>query len=254
MRADRQKIFWALVLLLVVGYSLGRPTLERWLGRPLPGFGQAQLPDAKGDPSDPEQSPGSETAGSSTGKRSRSSDSSAEREPAGGSGRASTGRASTGSTGAGKSSPAGRAVESSERGGKAAAENQSEDFFVDLGRNRLQSPAGLIYAMGPGGEHRVDHVLRHAKDDPGRPVHSVFDGTREEILATIDEAWELAQKGGRGVQKSEQDGQTEYTIRMNRRIGYEGGRSGREKNYPDLMRLKLIIQDGNRVITAYPFR
>lgn len=108
--------------------------------------------------------------------------------------------------------------------------------------------------MGANREHRLDHVLRHAEDDPSRPVHGVFEGSREEILQMIDEAWSLAQKGGRGVQASESDGQSEYTVRLDRNTGYEGGQSGKRNNHPRLQRIRLVVQDGNRIITAFPCR
>ena len=70
-------------------------------------------------------------------------------------------------------------------------QNQSGDFLRSVGGNKFESPEGLLYTMGPRGEHRVDHVLRHGRDMPERPVHSVFDGDRNEILALIDEALSL---------------------------------------------------------------
>ena len=57
-------------------------------------------------------------------------------------------------------------------------------------KNRLRSPAGLVYGESKG-EHRVDHVMRHASDNKDRPVHSVFNGSKREILEMIDEAYEL---------------------------------------------------------------
>ena len=74
---------------------------------------------------------------------------------------------------------------------------RSSEFFVSIGRTQLQSPAGLIYGMGGGGEHRVDHVMRHAKDDPSRPSHGVFDGDKESILRLIDEAYEMVKGNSR---------------------------------------------------------
>lgn len=126
-------------------------------------------------------------------------------------------------------------------------------YLKDIGRNRFQSPAGLLYTMGPNREHRIDHILRHAEDESTRPVHSVFDGSREEILATIDEAYELVKAKSPRVRSSRSDGNDEYKIRMNRKVGYEGGQGGKRKGYPPLTNIKLIL-DGNRIITAYPFR
>ncbi len=189
---DKQKTLWAVVLLLVVGYVYGRPTLEKMIGRPLPSFGL---------------NPGEQV-----------------------------------------DEPANRTGEQKKTG------DDAREFFTDLGRNRLKSPAGLVYGMGPGGEHRVEHVMLHAQDDPARAVQSVFNGTREEILELVDEAWMLAKKGGRGIDISTEDDRVAYTVSMNRVIGYEGGKTGKSKNFPKLKRLRLIIEDEDELISAYPFR
>jgi hypothetical protein len=57
------------------------------------------------------------------------------------------------------------------------------------------------------------------------------------------------------VQKRDaDDGRVEYTVRLSRSIGYEGGQQGRRNDHPKLNRLKLIVEDGNELITAYPVR
>ena len=107
--------------------------------------------------------------------------------------------------------------------------------------------------MGPRGEHRVDHVLRHGRDMPERPVHSVFEGGRNDILAVIDEAYSLVKSNSPRARSSNSRGNDEHTVRMQRKVGYEGGQKGKRKGYPALENVKLIL-DGNRVITAYPSR
>jgi hypothetical protein len=121
------------------------------------------------------------------------------------------------------------------------------------GPRTWQSPAGLIYTMGPGGQHRIDHVMRHASDDPDRNVHGVFDADeQDDVLALLDEAYGLIQAGSERVRRQpSDDGRTEYTIEMSGRIGYVGGRSGARQGHPQTNRLNLIL-DGQRVITAYP--
>lgn len=130
---------------------------------------------------------------------------------------------------------------------------RSADLFVSVGRNKLKSPAGLIYGMGGGGEHRVDHVMRHAKDDPSRPSHGVFDGDKDSILRLIDEAYEMVKSNSRYVKTESSQGNTAYTISMGRVVGYEGGQKGKRSNHKRLKSIRLIL-DGNRVITAYPYR
>jgi hypothetical protein len=80
----------------------------------------------------------------------------------------------------------------------------------------------------------------------------VFDVQGNDVFRLIDEAYELIQSKSYRVQViPEDDGEMEYVIEMNRRIGYLGGQVGARKNHPPLERLNLVLGD-NRVITAYP--
>jgi hypothetical protein len=116
----------------------------------------------------------------------------------------------------------------------------------------FESTAGLVYKRGGAEGHRIDHVLQHAVDDPDKPVHGVFRGDRETILALIDEAYQIAQERGPPDVTREQDGnRTAYTIDLGRDIGYGGGQSGARKRNPPLSHLKLVLE-GKNVITAYP--
>lgn len=127
------------------------------------------------------------------------------------------------------------------------------EFLVSIGGDRFQSPAGLIYGMGGGGEHRIDHVMRHARDDPGRPAHGVFHGDRNEILQLLDEVYELIKSDSPAVDSESSRGNMAYTVKLDRKVGYEGGQKGRRNGNRDLESVRLIL-DGNKVITAYPYR
>ncbi len=137
--------------------------------------------------------------------------------------------------------------------GAASSASKEEEFLQSAGGRNLKSPAGLIFSMGPGGEHRVEHVMRHAQDDKGRPSHGVFDGDQDTILKLLDEAYEMVKEKSKYVKSEASQGNTAYTISMGRRIGYEGGEKGTRSRNQGLRSLKLIL-DGNRVITAYPCR
>ncbi|MEW4530147.1 hypothetical protein [Maioricimonas sp. JC845] len=124
--------------------------------------------------------------------------------------------------------------------------------LTELPGGTLQSPAGLLYERGSAEGHRLDHVLRHSEDMPSRPIHGVFDGGRDEIVAVIDEAWQKAQTRGPPTAVTEQQGdRTVYTVDLERRIGYIGGRAGQRQNHPPARHLKLVLEDRS-VITAYP--
>lgn len=120
-----------------------------------------------------------------------------------------------------------------------------------LAGGELISTAGLRYTRGSAEGHRLLHVLRHGKDDPDRPVHGVFEGTQQEIVALIDEAYLKTKGNNRDVKRSRERDRTVYTIAMGRRIGYLGGQVGRRKRNPPLRHIRLVLE-GNRVITAYP--
>jgi hypothetical protein len=129
-------------------------------------------------------------------------------------------------------------------------------YLTSIGiKNRLQSPAGLIYGMGAGGQHRVDHVMSHSRDDLSRPVHSVFDGTEQEILQVIDEAYGLIQSKSNRVRSRPDDRldfRVEHLVDLQRRIGCLGGQRGRRENHPPRSKITLVLDNEKFVITAYP--
>ena len=134
--------------------------------------------------------------------------------------------------------------------------SSSKPYLSDGPRGDKLSPAGLVY-KARSHEHRTAHVLRHAKDDPGRPVHGVFDDANaDDIFRLIDEAYKMIKSNSRQVSKERSDAnksyRASYTIDMKRRIGYRGGRSGNRDGKPASYKMKLIIDNGNQVITAYP--
>jgi hypothetical protein len=147
----------------------------------------------------------------------------------------------------------GRSNNGSNQASSYAGETKSDSFLQPAGGRNLKSPAGLIYGMGPDGEHRVDHVMRHARDDLARPSHGVFDGDQQAILQTIDDAYELIKSKSKYVKTEPSQGNTAYSVSLGRRIGYEGGEKGQRSNNKPLKSIRLIL-DGDRVITAYPYR
>lgn len=121
----------------------------------------------------------------------------------------------------------------------------------EVSRDRYLSPQGLQYTPGSAEGHRLEHLRRHTKDDPGRPGrHGVFDGDMQGALKTIDRAYERAKKGQQTT-KSTDDGRTIYTVDMGSRVGFVGGAEGSRKRNPMARRVRLVL-DGTYVITAYP--
>ena len=143
---------------------------------------------------------------------------------------------------------------SSSSSGSDPADN-IDTFLKKLSKNRHQSPAGLIY--GPGSEegHRLKHIERHLADIPSRPgSHGVFEGTMVDFLKTIDQAYLKATKREKGSSIKEDDGATVYEASFNSPIGYLGGESGKRQRNPKLTRMRLVVRDGDLVITAFPIR
>ncbi len=122
----------------------------------------------------------------------------------------------------------------------------------EIRNNVFESTAGLRYVPGSADSHRLRHVMQHAKDDPSKAVHGVFDGDRDKILATIDEAYLKALKGGRDVRSEEQNDRLVYTVNLGRKIGYVGGSEGKRQRNPECRYLRIVLEDGNVVISAYP--
>jgi len=124
--------------------------------------------------------------------------------------------------------------------------------LTEVRKGVLQSTAGLIYRRGSVDGHRLDHVLEHSRDNLDKPIHGVFLGDREEILAVIDEGYQIAQKRGPPIVRKEEEGdRTVYLVDMKRKIGYLGGQVGDRKNHPACRLLRLVLEE-NEVITAFP--
>jgi hypothetical protein len=136
------------------------------------------------------------------------------------------------------------------------AERDSEKvhgFLTEIGRNRFESPAGLVY--GPGSEegHRLKHIERHLEDQPKRPgSHGVFEGDMHAFLVAIDDAYSRAKSGGKGTKKIQDEGSTIYEASFKKPIGFLGGQEGGRKRNPPLKQLRVVVR-GNSLITAFPF-
>ena len=124
--------------------------------------------------------------------------------------------------------------------------------LIEIRKNVFESTAGLRYVPGSADNHRLRHVMQHAKDDTTKPIHGVFEGNRDQILAVIDEAYLKAGKGGRDVHREEQNDRLVYTVNLGRKIGYMGGSEGKRTNNPACRYVRIVLEDGNVVISAYP--
>jgi hypothetical protein len=224
--AQPRRFLWGtlLVVACLVGYVAARPYLEQRFGITLPSITSS---DDAAPEAEPASTPAHDDAGEATIRVRKDRD-------------------QTGSQ-------ADRAEKSED---SARSEDGSDDAralgeLVETSPGRFESMAGLLYTRGSREGHRIKHVMRHAEDQSGRPVHGVFDGGPDAVLAVIDEAFLKAEEGGRGVSRETQDENVVYTVDLGRRIGYVGGQSGKRRGRPKATKVRLVL-DGNRVITAYP--
>ncbi|MFT4639681.1 MAG: hypothetical protein ACI8T1_003006 [Verrucomicrobiales bacterium] len=123
-----------------------------------------------------------------------------------------------------------------------------------LGNNTWESPIGLRYVgLDPQRKTRVEHIMRHAQDQPRRAgKHSVFVSNKEdEVFALIDQAWERAQQ--KKLRPKNEGGRSIYDVAMGRRVGYLGGQVGSRRNNPTLSKIRIVFETGTtNIVTAFP--
>ena len=138
--------------------------------------------------------------------------------------------------------------------GAASSANAADFELEEVSPGVFVSPAGLRYqGRDPQGKTRIEHVMRHAKNEPNRSgSHGVFAVSKQdEVLALIDEAWALAKR--RGIKPSVEGNSVAYTIPLGRTVGYLGGREGTRLRKPALNSVFLVLRRGTtNVITAFP--
>lgn len=106
-----------------------------------------------------------------------------------------------------------------------------------IGENVWQSPAGLIYKPDKKFGNRINHVLAHAKPNPTKNCHTIFNVPESEILKLIDEAWLTKGeplKSDLGV----------YIVDMKKSIGLNGESA-----------IRIVTIPGtSEILTAYPVK
>ncbi|HEX4942411.1 MAG TPA: hypothetical protein VFW51_07735 [Actinomycetota bacterium] len=119
-----------------------------------------------------------------------------------------------------------------------------------VGVDSYVSEGGLAYPPDQGRfESRADHVLAHTQDDLSRPLHGIFDvgsdhcrvfDLLDEVRARIDEG--EGRRCGDGC----------YDVDLDRSIGMVGGTQGAADDHPHTTWVRIVVENGDDVITAYP--
>jgi len=112
-----------------------------------------------------------------------------------------------------------------------------------LAPNTWRSGGGLIYGPSKSDRNRVRHVLRHAERDYVREAkglpHSVFLGSRSDVLPTLDAGW-----ARRGAPTKVGPTRTTYDIDMGRSVGTLGEQ-----------RVRIVVKNGtSEIITGHPLK
>ena len=72
------------------------------------------------------------------------------------------------------------------------------------------------------------------------------------MYGVLDEAYTLIKAKSPQAKLREEGAQAVYEVDLGRRIGFVGGQSGERRNHPPARRVRMVIEDGNEVITAFP--
>jgi hypothetical protein len=234
---------WAIAIVVALfGYVLLQPKLNQWFGWKLPSFTQASNETRQSTTSNKENRPSQSEPASQSERKSSSEPEPLTREK----------ETSTSAIPPEKQNQAERSTDSDRKTTDPKSTEQKPEFLKSIGRNRFQSPAGLVY--GPGSEegHRLKHIERHLEDIPNREgSHGVFDGTMDDFLAAIDDTVTRAKRGDKGTSQREDEGAMIYEASFPKPIGFLGGQSGNRKKNPKLKKMRVVVRDPN-VITAFP--
>lgn len=116
---------------------------------------------------------------------------------------------------------------------------------------------GLRYTSDdPTFGNRANHVLNHTVDDPNRALHGVYSGNRN-VFDQVDDAYTRSQSATTGVVREPTQMTAKGPLDVSTSsggspVGYVGGRNGAAAGNPAASYDRLVIRNGNEVISAYP--
>ncbi len=119
----------------------------------------------------------------------------------------------------------------------------SKEFEIleSIGNGEWKSPQGLIYGQGSKHGNRINHILEHANPNPSKPLHSVFNTSKNDVLSLIDEAW-AKRTGVKPIIQA--NGNAVYNIKMGRIIGTDGE-----------TQIRIVVESNtSKIVTAFPVK
>jgi len=121
-----------------------------------------------------------------------------------------------------------------------------------IGTGSWRTRGGLILrGRDPEGLTRLDHVMKHTVNIPGREKHGVFILGKGHVIDLMDRTWKKIHHDKPAGK--ERGGRTAYTIDTGKVIGYLGGRAGQDNEPRRLKSVRLVIRTGTtEVITFFP--
>lgn len=127
------------------------------------------------------------------------------------------------------------------------------EYLEERDEDRYVSPAGLVYGDDLAHGNRATHVLAHFEDSAEKSTQGVFTISRDEVFLLIDKVWTDHASDLDGYRADDQGTRQVYDFPVGDVVGdvsgYVGGQAGTEA---EVSTLRVVIQDGEELITAFP--
>jgi len=131
--------------------------------------------------------------------------------------------------------------------GKAVVKDEGLFVKKKEPKNRISAESKTLdwSRVNARGENAVDHVNLHGADNPGKPMHGVFNG---DPIETTNTAWEQAQSSG--INPTVQpNGNLVYDVPMGQPVGWQGGSNG---TGVALSSVRIVTTPAGQVVTSFP--
>ena len=111
------------------------------------------------------------------------------------------------------------------------------------------SPGGLTYPTELGYGNRAAHVLDHFEESAEKSSQGVYTIGKDEVFPMIDDAYARIGEDPDRYHAEDQGKRQVYDVPMGQVIGYVGGQEGSNEQ---VSTLRVVLQNGNEVVTSFP--